>query len=125
MADPTGDDRIEHLLDRPADLPPARREAFLDAECAGDPAFNRRLLDGATLPDVIPTAGKPGHGLPVGVACEIGRQVAAGLAALAAAGLVHRDLSPPNLFLTRDGGVKILDFGLVRLADPGRRPEDW
>jgi eukaryotic-like serine/threonine-protein kinase len=50
-------------------------------------------------------------------ALRIARQVAAGLAAAHEKGLTHRDLKPENLFLTEEGWVKILDFGLVKLTE--------
>jgi Tol biopolymer transport system component len=70
------------------------------------------LLEGETLADSL-LAGRPS----VRRALEIGLQVARGLAAAHERGIVHRDLKPSNLFLTPDGLVKILDFGLARLTD--------
>jgi eukaryotic-like serine/threonine-protein kinase len=66
------------------------------------------LLQGQTLRDRLSTA------VPARKAIEIAIQVARGLAAAHAKGLVHRDLKPENIFLLEDGQVKILDFGLVR-----------
>src|SRR4030081_1307279 len=56
--------------------------------------------------------------IPVRKAVEVALQTVRGLAAAHDRGIVHRDLKPENLFLTRDGVVKILDFGLAKLIVP-------
>jgi serine/threonine-protein kinase len=58
--------------------------------------------------------------LPPREAFDIARQIAHGLAAAHAAGLVHRDVKPENIFLTRQGLAKLLDFGIATLAGSAR-----
>jgi serine/threonine-protein kinase len=71
------------------------------------------LLEGETLKQRISVAP-----LPPRKAVQYGQQIALGLAAAHDRGIVHRDLKPDNLFLTRDGLIKILDFGLAAPASP-------
>src|SRR5579872_3432169 len=59
--------------------------------------------------------GKPLHGpLPLRVALDYGIQIAGALEAAHAAGIVHRDLKPANIMVRKQGGIKVLDFGLAK-----------
>jgi WD40 repeat protein len=79
----------------------------------GSPYVVSELLEGETLRERL----KNGP-LPVRKVIDYSSQVARGLAAAHEKGIVHRDLKPENLFLTGDGRVKILDFGLAKLTRP-------
>ena len=86
----------------------------------GSPYLVSELLEGSTLRDQLLRGA-----VPVRKAVDYAIQTARGLAAAHEKGIVHRDLKPENLFLTKDGRVKILDFGLAKLiqqplaSDPG------
>jgi Tol biopolymer transport system component len=75
------------------------------------PYVVQELLEGETL-----RAATAGGGLPPRRALEWALQIAHGLAAAHDKGIVHRDLKPENVFVTREGRVKILDFGLAKLT---------
>lgn len=77
------------------------------------------LLEGQTLRQRLLQGA-----LPWRKAVEIAAAIADGLAAAHAKGIIHRDLKPENLFLTDDGRVKILDFGLVQLLRPETKGEE-
>jgi serine/threonine protein kinase/Tol biopolymer transport system component len=79
----------------------------------GAPYLVSELLEGKTLRELI-----RGGALPWRNAIEYGVQIVRGLAAAHGKGITHRDLKPENLFVTKDGHVKILDFGLAKLSDP-------
>ncbi len=70
------------------------------------------LLEGSNLRARIPSSG-----LPWQKVADIGAAIADGLAAAHGKGIVHRDLKPENVFVTSDGRVKVLDFGLARIRE--------
>ncbi len=82
----------------------------------GQPYIAMEMLEGRTLRALVP--GKP---LPLDQIIRIGLQVADALEAAHSKGIVHRDIKPANIFLTERGYVKILDFGLAKLAAAARR----
>src|SRR6187402_1052953 len=78
----------------------------------GVPFVVSELLEGRTLRQAL-EAGRIG----ARKAADYGTQIANGLAAAHEKGIVHRDVKPENIFLTKDGRIKILDFGLAKLAE--------
>lgn len=109
----------------------------LPAEVAADPSRRQRLEiearavaaltdphivavydvgDGYIVSELVDGESLRGARFGLRKTLDIAAQIASGLAAAHAAGVVHRDLKPDNILLTRDGRAKILDFGLARMT---------
>ena len=80
---------------------------------AGVPYMVSELLEGVTLAETVRRGP-----IPLRKAIDYAVQIAHGLAAAHEKGIVHRDLKPDNLFVTKDGRIKILDFGLAKVVQP-------
>jgi eukaryotic-like serine/threonine-protein kinase len=87
-------------------------------EHEGSPYIVSELLEGEALRSRLESGA-----MPVRKATEIAEQIARGLAAAHDKGIVHRDLKPENVFITRDGRVKILDFGLAKFTPEAPAPD--
>jgi len=113
-ADPEARRRFEQEARATAQLGHPNVVTLYDVgEHEGAPFLVCELLEGETL-----RARLEKGRLPAPQALEWAAQVARGLASAHEKGILHRDLKPENLFVTRDGVLKILDFGLARLRPP-------
>jgi serine/threonine-protein kinase len=83
---------------------------------SGAPYFVMELLDGSPLSKLI----RKGGPLPARLAVRVLIQTASALSAAHAAGVIHRDLKPDNIHITKNEAVKILDFGVAKMAGAGR-----
>ena len=90
-------------------------------ESEGASAIVMELVDGESLDEKLlqPSAigPQPSRGLPLNEVFDIARQMADALEAAHERGVIHRDLKPANIKITPEGRVKVLDFGLAKMAD--------
>jgi serine/threonine-protein kinase len=113
VADTDAVERFLREVRAAAKLQHANIVSAYDAEQAGDLHFLvMEFVDGVNLATLVARKGP----LPVRQAAHFVRQAALGLQAAFEQGMVHRDIKPHNLMVTRKGQVKILDFGLARFA---------
>jgi serine/threonine-protein kinase len=77
------------------------------------------FVDGETLAARIDRMRSKGTGLPLDQALTIARQIAEAVGTAHDTGVIHRDLKPDNVMIRRDSIVKVLDFGLAKLTEPG------
>ena len=87
-------------------------------EHEGAPYLVTEFLEGQTLRERL---ARP---LDLADTLDYVAQIASGLAAAHEKGIVHRDVKPENVFVRSDGFVKVLDFGLAKLAEPSSDPGD-
>jgi len=88
-------------------------------EHEGQPFIVMELLEGRTLRDVVSEQAdsKTKLGFPINPLLDVAVQIATGLEAAHLKGIIHRDIKPANVFVTNQGQVKILDFGLAKLHE--------
>ncbi len=113
-ADPERRRRFEHEARAASALNHPNILTIYDIGFSGETTYiAMELVEGKTLRELV-AAGS----LPMKRLLELAVQIAEGLAKAHAAGIVHRDLKPENLMISKDGFVKILDFGLAKLTEP-------
>jgi serine/threonine protein kinase len=85
-------------------------------EHEGQPFLVMQLLEGQTLRDLLTVSGTEQEPFPLTTLTDLAIQILDGLEAAHGKGIVHRDIKPPNIFVTKHGQAKILDFGLAKLT---------
>lgn len=93
-------------------------QAYDMGEAGGAHFLVMEYVEGTSLDRYVARKGP----LPIAVAAQLARQAAQGLQHAAENGMVHRDIKPQNLMINRKGQVKIMDFGLARLAQDDDTP---
>src|SRR5713101_1325461 len=98
-------------------------------EHEGQPFIVMQLLEGQTLREWIESAAEETTHARLNQLLDFAIQVAGGLEAAHQKGIIHRDIKPPNIFITRRGEAKILDFGVAKFVDsagefPSAAPAD-
>lgn len=104
--------KIANSVDHPARVPVTDD----DLSDAGEPFLVMDLLEGGTLNDL---RHRTGGTVPLEEVLRIFETVLDLLSQCHAVGIVHRDIKPGNLFITDGGDVKVLDFGVARMREPG------
>src|SRR4051812_15243220 len=104
--------KIANTVDHPARVPVTDD----DLSDAGEPFLVMDLLEGGTLNEL---RHRTGGILPLEDTLRIFETVLDLLSRCHEVGIVHRDIKPGNIFITDDGAVKVLDFGVARMREPG------
>jgi eukaryotic-like serine/threonine-protein kinase len=89
------------------------------SETDGKTAIVLELVEGQTLAEKLDALRAKDSRLPLDEALPIARQITEALEAAHEKGVIHRDLKPANIKITAQGAVKVLDFGLAKMVDPG------
>ncbi|MBJ6763209.1 protein kinase [Myxococcaceae bacterium JPH2] len=107
-------------------------QIFDFGEAEGSYFLAMEFIDGPHLRRLIKRSGEQGRELPVGICAKLVASAAEGLAFAhelvdpetgSALGLIHRDVSPENVLVSRQGSVKVVDFGIAKVAGQGHRTQ--